>query len=447
MKRLLTCLCGLLLACNSTVLAAVHTVTTTGDGEAATLDEAKDRALADARRNASEQVGVLVKSETRVADGAVASDTVSTMTAAFLRLRGVPRYEITQQDDKVTAVRATITADVDDSDLQHFRQLLRDQARVAEFQRLTHVYQHLQQEAMALRALLGQARTPQDKAKYTQALERNAVLRRSYQLLQQAYATVDNTAARDLLQQAVALYPDNAAAYAALAGICMDESQLAASLQYVDAGLAALPRANEYTDDDKQTLQFILLCLRGNTHFLNGQYVEALAAFQEAEPLSSEIKVEQVRKTIYAHFLFDYGGLQMIQGEYVQSAQLLERLMALLEPTSTTEPMATGAPAAPATDTMPTNTANTSTPPTNADGATITKNDATGTAQPADELQGDAYMLATSYAYYGIDLQAQGKLKESEAAFARAKALATQLSPAAAVNIQTLLDNYAHIMH
>ena len=419
LSRCLAAGLALLITWPTTVLAALHVVNVTGEGSGTTVEQAKESALRDAKRNAAEQVGVYVLSQTKVENGTLTSDIVSTMTAAFLRLRGVPHYEISKQDDKEVAVRVAITAEVDDSDLQHFRQLARDQARVAEFQRLTHVYQHLQQEATALRALLGSAQSTQDKAKYSAALERNHVLHQSYMLLQQAYATADNAAALDLLKQAVALYRDNAAAYAALAGLCMEQQQITDSLLYCESGLDALQRAQEYTAEDKQALQFILLCLKGNAFFLNAQYVEALTTFQSADQLSANIEIKQIRQSIYTHFLFDYGGLLMIQGDYTRSTELLNRLITLLT-------------APPATDSVSMSSAVPDAP--------------TGSAANEDELQGDTYMLATSYAYRGIDLQAQVRLKESEADFAQAKALATKLSAAAAANIQTMLDNYAHTM-
>ncbi|MDY3916368.1 MAG: tetratricopeptide repeat protein [Selenomonadaceae bacterium] len=267
-------------------------------------------------------------------------------------------------------------------------------------------YQHLQQQADSLQALLRLANTPQDKEKYTSALAQNRIIYQSYQLLQESYAAETPAAAMQLLKQSLALYHQNAASCAALASLCLEQNQTADALRYCDDGIAALPNASEYTEEGKSSIQFILLALKGNGLFLNANYADALQAFNAADALRDKVEVAHVRRHIYTQFLFDYGGLQMIQGEYVKSAQLLDRLITEL----------------------------TAQPPKDA-------------ARPAaDELQGDAYMLATSYAYRGIDRQAQGKLSEAEADFHQARALAEKLSPAAAANIQTLLDNYAHTM-
>ena len=267
-------------------------------------------------------------------------------------------------------------------------------------------YQHLQQQADSLQALLRLANTPQDKEKYTSALAQNRIIYQSYQLLQESYAAETPAAAMQLLKQSLALYHQNAASCAALASLCLEQNQTADALRYCDDGIAALPNASEYTEEDKSSIQFILLALKGNGLFLNANYADALQAFNAADALRDKVEVAHVRRHIYTQFLFDYGGLQMIQGEYVKSAQLLDRLITEL----------------------------TAQPPEDA-------------ARPAaDELQGDAYMLATSYSYRGIYRQAQGKLSEAEADFHQARALAEKLSPAAAANIQTLLDNYAHTM-
>ncbi|MDD6128022.1 MAG: hypothetical protein PUB60_07710, partial [Veillonellaceae bacterium] len=122
--RLGSCLVLLLALCMFVMTpasATVRTVTATGEytmGEAETMLVAKERALEDAKRRAAEQVGVYVTSSSTVENLTLTQDTVTTMTASFLRVTGTPSYTTEAVGDALAVtVRATITAEADDSDL------------------------------------------------------------------------------------------------------------------------------------------------------------------------------------------------------------------------------------------------------------------------------------------------------------------------------------------
>ncbi|HBT78604.1 MAG TPA: hypothetical protein DEA67_00015 [Selenomonas sp.] len=141
-------------------------------------------------------------------------------------------------------------------------------------------YQHLQQQADSLQALLRLANTPQDKEKYTSALAQNRIIYQSYQLLQESYAAETPAAAMQLLKQSLALYHQNAASCAALASLCLEQNQTADALRYCDDGIAALPNASEYTEEGKSSIQFILLALKGQRPFPQCQLRRRAAGLQ-----------------------------------------------------------------------------------------------------------------------------------------------------------------------
>ncbi|WP_294158741.1 hypothetical protein [uncultured Selenomonas sp.] len=336
MKRLLlfflTLVC--LAACAPSASAAPRTVTATGEytmGEAETLSVARERALEDAKRNAAEQVGVYVTSATTVENLTLTQDTVTTMTAAFLRLVGAPRYTtIAHEDTLAITVRATITAQADDGDVEKIRGLAADPARVATFDQLASSYQRLQREAALLQKRMTVAHTPEEKKEIQQAIHKNEAAWQSYLLLQQAYAQPD--ADTKLLDQAIALYPANVPAYVARAGKRLGADDLAASLQDADAGLAALQtNTSDYTDEQQHVLAFILQTIRGSVHFLTEDYDAALADFQTAEKETSTLRLERVSPGMYAHFLFDYGGVEMLKGDDAAAETHFTRLITHIE--------------------------------------------------------------------------------------------------------------------
>ena len=336
MKRmLLPLLLGLVLALSLPLAsAAPRTVTATGEytmGEAETLSVARERALEDAKRNAAEQVGIYVTSASTVENHELTQDTVTTMTATFLQLVGAPHFMTIAHDDSLAiTVRATITAQADDSDLAHVRDMVKDPARVATFDQLTNSYQRLQREAALLQKQLQAARTPQEKQEIQQAIHKNEAAYQSYLLLQQAYAKPDADTA--LLDKALALYPANVPAYAARAAKRLGTDAFAASLQDADAGLAALQKnTGDYTDEQQHMLAFILQTIRGSVHFLTEDYDAALLDFQAAEKDAATLRLERVSPGMYAHFLFDYGGVLLLKGDDKAAEACFTRLIARVE--------------------------------------------------------------------------------------------------------------------
>lgn len=314
--------------------AAPRTVTATGEytmGEAETLSVTRERALEDAKRNAAEQVGIYVTSASTVVQSELTQDTVTTMAAAFLRLVGAPHYTtIAHEDTLAITVRVTITAQADDGDVEKIKDFAADPARVATFDQLTNSYQRLQREAALLQKRMKVARTPEEKKEIQQAIHKNEAAWQSYLLLQQAYAQPDTDT--KLLDKAIALYPENVPAYAARAGKSLGTDKLAASLQDADAGLAALQaNTSDYTEEQQHMLAFILQTIRGSVHFLTEDYDAALADFQTAEKETATLKLARVSPGMYAHFLFDYGGVLMLKSDDAAAETQFTRLITHIE--------------------------------------------------------------------------------------------------------------------
>ena len=294
--------------------AAMRTVTATGEytmGEAETMLVAKERALEDAKRRAAEQVGVYVTSSSTVEGLALTQDTVTTMTASFLRVTGTPSYTTEAVGDALAVtVRATITAEADDSDLQRIRQMTQEPSRVAAYQQLTASYARLQQEAAVLQKAFLAARTPEEKQEIKEALHKNEAAYQSYLLLQEAYAHPEKEA--ELLDRALTLYSANVPAYAARAAHRLGTDDLAGCLADTEAGRKALTAAMkkgegaDYSADDAHM-------------------------FRAADKLAEKFDLRTVRPDIYDHFLFDYGGAEILKEDYKTAETLYTRLIERLD--------------------------------------------------------------------------------------------------------------------
>ena len=315
--------------------AAVRTVTATGSytmGEAETMLVAKERALEDAKRRAAEQVGVYVTSSSTVENLALTQDTVTTMTASFLRVTGTPRYETEAVGDALAVtVRATITAEADDSDLQRIRQMTQEPSRVAAYQQLTASYARLQREAAVLQKAFLAAKTPQEKQEIKEALHKNEAAYQSYLLLQEAYAHPEKEA--ELLDRALTLYSANVLAYVARAAHRLSTDDLAGCIADADAGRKALADAAkkgkdaDYSEEDTHMMEFLLRGITGSARFLQGDTDGALEDFRAADQLAGKFDLRTVRPDIYDHFLFDYGGAEILKEDYKTAETLYTRLI------------------------------------------------------------------------------------------------------------------------
>ena len=388
---------AVLTAAPLTASAMPRTVTATGEytmGEAETLHVARERALEDARRNAAEQVGIYVTSASTVENQMLTHDTVTTMTAAFLKLVGSPTYTtIAHEGTLAITVRATITAEADDSDMQKVRDMTHEPSRVAAYQQITSSYQRLQQEAALLQKQLKLAKTEVEKKEITEAIHRNEAAYQSYMLLQRAYAEPEKQA--EFLDRAIELYASNVPAYAARAAHRLGTNDLAGVLQDTGAGLKALAGNADYTEDQTHMMQFLLESMQGSAHFLQGDNDGAVAAFQKADHDADLFDIQLVRPDIYSHFLFDFSGIELLREDYASAEKHYTKLIAFLDklpapPEENEQPPTPSQPNAPA--------------PAKPDGQTAAPATPSANGQPPRPSRRQERLLlrANAYAYRSI---------------------------------------------
>ncbi|MBR2214977.1 MAG: tetratricopeptide repeat protein [Selenomonadaceae bacterium] len=120
------------------VEAAAQTVTavgtyTIGDGPEENISVAKERAKAEALRNAAEQVAVLVQSLSVVQNGVLTKDEIEVISSGVMRLKEAPKFKIVPVSDEVIRYECQVTAEVDtgsiNAKLWHDKQALQEAAR------------------------------------------------------------------------------------------------------------------------------------------------------------------------------------------------------------------------------------------------------------------------------------------------------------------------------
>ena len=109
------------------VAAVTHAEIYTGEGSYVmskdeTLEVARERAKADAMRNASEQAFVYVKSYSRSKNFNLEEDIIETMTANILKLVEKPIFQMLEEVDNLEGVmiRVSVKVEIDDSDINRW---------------------------------------------------------------------------------------------------------------------------------------------------------------------------------------------------------------------------------------------------------------------------------------------------------------------------------------
>ena len=101
--------------------AEIQTFTGTDEytvGETETQADAKERSRLRALRNAQEQAGVYIRSQSRMRDLELVDDEVVTISAAVLKVVGAPDYKVRVLDDgKSTLIVTTVTVQIDTDDV------------------------------------------------------------------------------------------------------------------------------------------------------------------------------------------------------------------------------------------------------------------------------------------------------------------------------------------
>lgn len=205
------------------VNAVSHAEIYTGEGsyimsKAETLEVSRERAKADAMRNACEQAGVYVKNYSRMKNFKLEEDIIETMTANIIKLLENPQFKMLESVDNLEGIliHVIIKVEIDDSDI--LRWLKKDEHQkselVAQMEALRKANAEQERQIAELKRQL--ANNPQDKERIAQEFANEDKIFLSNQKVEEAwkfYGRGDYKGAIKLHTEAIEFNPDNALAY------------------------------------------------------------------------------------------------------------------------------------------------------------------------------------------------------------------------------------------
>ena len=189
------------------VNAVSHAEIYTGEGsyvmsEGENLGVAKERAKADAMRNACEKAGTYVKSYSRARDLELEEDIIETMTANIIKLVENPHFYPLEEVDNLEGVliRVTVKAQIDDSDIN--RWLKKDEQQKSELvSQMEALRKANEEQARQIAELKRQlANNPQDKELITQKFENEDKIFLSNQKVEEATRLWENGKYEDAIK-------------------------------------------------------------------------------------------------------------------------------------------------------------------------------------------------------------------------------------------------------
>ena len=203
--------------------AVTHAEIYTGKGsyvmsKVETLEVARERAKADAMRNASEQAFVYVKSYSRSRNFELEEDVIETMTANILKLVEKPIFKMLEEVDNLEGlmIRVSVKVEIDDSDIN--RWLNKDEqeksALVAQMEAMRIENEEQARIIDDLKRKL--ANNPQDTKQISQEISDADKIFLSNQKVVEAWKLYDKgdyNGAIKLHSEAIELNPNNALAY------------------------------------------------------------------------------------------------------------------------------------------------------------------------------------------------------------------------------------------
>ena len=223
--RMLTGIVVLILGCFVTcsALAAPQVIEaegsyTIGDGLDENISAAKERAKADAMRNASEQACVFVESLTVVQEGALTKDEIRVISASIMKLQGEPKFKIVPVSDDVIRYQCHVTVMVDTDNVN--AQMMQDKGKLADAvrqnQKLTAEVERLNKEMEQLRQKYAEASTDTERQQIRVEVRQNEAGFAATQLNEQGaklFAEGRYGEAVTVFSQAIAKNPRYAYAY------------------------------------------------------------------------------------------------------------------------------------------------------------------------------------------------------------------------------------------
>lgn len=148
---------------------------TIGDGLDENISVAKDRAKAEALRNAGEQACVYVDSLTIVQEGMLTKDEIKVISSNIMQVQGEPKYKIIPVSDDVIRYQCHVTVLVDTDNIN--AALLQDKASLADAvqrnKELEGEVERLNREMEELKQKYIQASTDTERQEIRQEAKRN----------------------------------------------------------------------------------------------------------------------------------------------------------------------------------------------------------------------------------------------------------------------------------
>ena len=205
--------------------AVAHAEIYSGEGsyvmsEGENLGVAKERAKADAMRNAAEKAGTYVKSYSRARNFELEEDVIETMTANILKLIGSPNFSPLKEVDNLEGVliHVIVKVQIDDSDI--LRWLKKDEQEksmlVAQNKALRKANEEQARQIAELKRQLAQSTTKEDSERITNEFANEDKIFLSNQKVEEAnklHERIDYKGAIKLYDKAVQLNTNNALAY------------------------------------------------------------------------------------------------------------------------------------------------------------------------------------------------------------------------------------------
>ena len=188
--------------------------------EGENLGVAKERAKADAMRNACEKAGTFVKSYSRSINNELAEDVIETMTANIVKLVEEPHFFPLEEVDNLEGVliRVTVKVQIDDADIKRWLNKSDEEKStlVAQMEALRKANADQERQIAELKRQLADAKSAEAKEQLTQKFEAEDKVFLSNQKVDEAWklwSQNDFNGATKIFDEAIQLNPNNAQAY------------------------------------------------------------------------------------------------------------------------------------------------------------------------------------------------------------------------------------------
>ena len=197
----------------------------TGEGsyvmsEGENLGVAKERAKADAMRNASEQACVYVKNYSRMKNFKLEDDVIETMTATILKLIGNPNFFPLETVDNLEGVliNVVVKVEVDDSDITRWLNKSEQEKStlVSQMEALRKANEEQAKQIAELKRQLAQSTTKEEKERITNEFAAEDKIFLSNKKVAEGWKLWEQKnfdAAKNIFNEAVQLNPNNVGAY------------------------------------------------------------------------------------------------------------------------------------------------------------------------------------------------------------------------------------------